>query len=272
MRTERIFSRSVVATVMSTATKDADMPELTEEQKKKIAEKRERAIQIRKAKLALRSITESSGGSPTKQQRVIDTGGGFLLDDDATPSSQTATPTTVEMPSEHSTCTTCGKQFLLSFLLEKFALEICDKCRDKEDKHKLITRTDCKNEYLLKDCDLDLREPPLPFILKPNPHHAHGNMKLYLKCQVEERAIVVWGSLEALDEQLEKRDEERSKRKRKAFNKRVKELRMTVRSSLYRPIGQNHVHSYGPESYDEESDEYFKICTSCGHRMSYEKM
>ncbi|KAL1429945.1 hypothetical protein MTO96_015441 [Rhipicephalus appendiculatus] len=240
---------------MATATGDTTMPELTEEQKKAIAEKRERAIQIRKAKLALRSITESTGGSPTKQQRVVDTGGGFLLDD-GTPSSQTVpTPTTVEMPSEHSTCDSCGKEFLMSFLLEKFALEIY-----------------CKNEYLLKDCDLDMREPPLKYILKPNPHHAHGNMKLYLKCQVEERAIVVWGSLEALDEQLEKRDEERSKRKRKAFNKRVKELRMTVRSSLYRPLGQNHEHSYGPESHDSDNDEYFKICTTCGHRMSYEKM
>ncbi|XP_065294948.1 DNA repair protein complementing XP-A cells [Dermacentor albipictus] len=258
---------------MATASGDTTVPELTEEQRKAIAEKRERAIQIRKAKLALRSITESAGGSPTKQQRVVDTGGGFLLDN-GTPTSQLVPtpPTTVEMPSEHSTCGDCGKQFLMSFLLEKFALEICDNCRDKEDKHKLVTRTDCKNEYLLKDCDLDLREPPLKYILKPNPHHAHGNMKLYLKCQVEERAIVVWGSLEALDEQLEKKDEERSKRKRKAFNKRVKELRMTVRSSLYRPLGQNHEHTYGPESHDSDIDEYFKICTSCGHRMNYEKM
>lgn len=52
----------------------------------------------------------------------------------------------------------------------------------------------------------------------------------------------------------------------------VLELRMTVRSSLYRPLGQNHTHAYGPESHDADSDEFFKICTTCGHRMSYEKM
>lgn len=258
---------------MAETSDDTAVPELTEEQKKRIAENRERAIQIKKAKLALRSIAESSkSGSPTKRQQPVDTGGGFFLDDDNVPDTPVAPPTRVEMPAEHSTCGACGKEFLLSFLLEKFALEICDNCRDKEDKHKLITRTDCKNEYLLKDCDLDMREPPLRYLLKPNPHHAHGNMKLYLKCQVEERAIVVWGSLEALDEQLEKKDEDRSKRKRKAFNKRVKELRMTVRSSLYRPLGQNHTHIYGPESHDADSDEFFKICTTCGHRMSYEKM
>lgn len=43
---------------MATASGDTTVPELTEEQRKAIAEKRERAIQIRKAKLALRSITE----------------------------------------------------------------------------------------------------------------------------------------------------------------------------------------------------------------------
>lgn len=58
-------------------------------------------------------------------------------------------------------------------------------CRDAEDKHKLITRTEAKEEYLLKDCDLDKREPVLRFIVKKNPHNPRwGDMKLYLKLQV----------------------------------------------------------------------------------------
>ncbi|KGL85186.1 DNA repair protein complementing XP-A cells, partial [Tinamus guttatus] len=57
--------------------------------------------------------------------------------------------------------------------------------RDAEDKHKLITRTEAKEEYLLKDCDLDKREPVLRYILKKNPHNSRwGDMKLYLKLQV----------------------------------------------------------------------------------------
>ena len=57
--------------------------------------------------------------------------------------------------------------------------------RDLDDKHKLITRTDAKNEYLLKDVDLDKREPILMFISKPNPHNSRwGDMKLYLRLQV----------------------------------------------------------------------------------------
>lgn len=253
---------------MADTSAGTEEPELTEVQRKRIAENRERALQIKRAKLALKSIEEKV--SPSK--RAVDTGGGFLLDEDAAPPSQSTPPKMVQMPSEHSVCEACGKEFLLSFLLEKFDLEVCDNCRDKEDKHKLITRTESKNEFLLKDCDFDKREPPLKFILKQNPHHSRGSMKLYLKCQVEARAIEVWGSLEALDEQFERKDDDRSKRKRKAFNKRVKELRMTVRSSLFRPADKGHTHSYGPESHDPENDEYFKVCGSCGHRMSYEKM
>jgi len=57
--------------------------------------------------------------------------------------------------------------------------------RDNEDKHALITKTDAKQEYLLKDCDLDLREPPLKFIVRKNPHNSRwGDMKLYLHIQV----------------------------------------------------------------------------------------
>lgn len=51
--------------------------------------------------------------------------------------------------------------------------------------HKLISRTEAKQRYLLKDCDLDKREPPLRFILKKNPHNPRwGDMKLYLQLQV----------------------------------------------------------------------------------------
>lgn len=57
--------------------------------------------------------------------------------------------------------------------------------RDNEDKHCLITKTDARNEYLLKDVDFDKREPQLKFIVRKNPHNPRwGDMKLYLKLQV----------------------------------------------------------------------------------------
>ena len=58
--------------------------------------------------------------------------------------------------------------------------------RDKDEKHKLITKSEAKAQYLLKDADLEKREPPLKFIAKKNPHkHQWGEMKLFLECQVK---------------------------------------------------------------------------------------
>ena len=44
----------------------------------------------------------------------------------------------------------------------------------------------------------------------------------YLLCQVEARALEVWGSEENIEEQHEKRSENREKTKQKKFDKRVK--------------------------------------------------
>lgn len=87
----------------------------------------------------------------------------------------------------------------------------------------MITRTDAKNTYLLKDCDLDKREPPLKFLLRKNPHDSRwGDMKLYLQLQVEDRAMEVWGSMEELELERESRDEKREKSKAKKYSKHLK--------------------------------------------------
>ena len=52
----------------------------------------------------------------------------------------------------------------------------------------------------------------------------------------------------------------------------MKELRKAVRSSLFTKDFSTHSHSYGEESYDEEKDEYSKVCGECGHVLTYEKM
>uniref|UniRef100_A0A674CSA8 XPA C-terminal domain-containing protein n=1 Tax=Salmo trutta TaxID=8032 RepID=A0A674CSA8_SALTR len=73
-----------------------------------------------------------------------------------------------------------------SYLGNGFDLAVCDNCRDDEVKHKLISRTEAKQLYLLKDCDLDQREPVLRFCPEEeHPHNPHwGDIKLYLRLQV----------------------------------------------------------------------------------------
>jgi DNA-repair protein complementing XP-A cells len=128
----------------------------------------------------------------------LDSGGGFLIeqinnpegdkflqgfdeDDDMFKNLQQP----VEVPINYVECLECADKFGDSYLLNNFEHAVCDVCRDSEEKHVLITRTEAKDQYLLKDCDLDKRPPPLKFISRKNPHNPRwGEMKLYLHLQV----------------------------------------------------------------------------------------
>lgn len=146
--------------------------------------------------------------------KFIDSGGGFLIEqsllqNDEDPNADKESTSVVhdealQIPVVYIKCLECGEDFVESYLMTNFNylvglliiydrnnlilvsnVKVCDGCRDSEEKHSLITRTEAKNEYLLKDCDLDKREPVLKFILRKNPHNVRwGDMKLYLHLQV----------------------------------------------------------------------------------------
>ncbi|XP_029459542.1 DNA repair protein complementing XP-A cells isoform X4 [Rhinatrema bivittatum] len=207
--------------------------------------------------------------------KIIDTGGGFFLEEEEI--EEQRIEKIVEQPGpvlefDYIICEECSREFMDSYLSNHFDLSVCDNCRDTEGKHRLLTRTEAKQEYLLKDCDLDKREPVLRFIVKKNPHNTQwGDMKLYLKLQVIKRSLEVWGNEEVLKEAKETRQENRDKMKQKKFDKKVKELRRAVRSSLWTKERSAHQHDYGPEEQIEE-DMYRKTCTICAHELTYEKM
>ncbi|OBS57142.1 hypothetical protein A6R68_11735, partial [Neotoma lepida] len=62
---------------------------------------------------------------------------------------------------------------------------------DADDKHKLITKTEAKQEYLLKDCDLEKREPALRFIVKKNPRHSQWELRRAVRSSVWKREAAV---------------------------------------------------------------------------------
>ncbi|XP_046433683.1 DNA repair protein complementing XP-A cells homolog isoform X2 [Neodiprion fabricii] len=249
---------------------------------KRAEKNRQKALLLKKAKLiahpyAKEDNTDTVTGRLVKVrgQRVIDSGGGFLIEEDDELEQQMLKITSVPAPiiSKLPICNECLGEFKDSYLFQTFDLLVCDKCRDNEDKHSLITRTEAKQEYLLKDCDLDKREPPLKYIAKKNPHNVRwGEMKMYLHLQVEKRALEVWGSEEALLEEREKRDVKRQEGKIKKFNKKVKQLRMNVRSSMYDKTKASHTHEFGEDTYNEEDDNYSHTCETCGYEEIYEKM
>ncbi|XP_040860520.1 DNA repair protein complementing XP-A cells [Ochotona curzoniae] len=245
-----------------------------------IERKRQRALMLRQARLATRPYPAAAGAATggvanvKAAPKVIDTGGGFILEEEE---EEHKVEKIVHQPGpvmefDYVLCEECGKEFMDSYLMSHFDLATCDNCRDAEEKHKLITKTEAKQEYLLKDCDLEKREPALKFIVKKNPRHSQwGDMKLYLKLQIVQRALEVWGSQEALEAAKEVRQENREKMRQKKFDKKVKELRRAVRSSVWKRETAAHQHEYGPEEHIED-DMYRKSCTLCGHELNYEKM
>lgn len=258
---------------------------LTPAQKAMIERNRQRALEIRRAKLMPHPYAKVDKSSPektvirSKSNKVIDTGGGFLIEESDDPNQISSNGTIVNdpgpiLPPDCPVCEECQSEFSDSWLLKSFNHSVCDGCRDNDDKHTLITRTEAKTEYLLKDCDIDKREPPLKFIVRKNPHNPRwGEMKLYLHLQIEKRALEVWGSEEALLEEKEMRDEKRNTSKAKKYNKQLKALRMSVRSSLYdRTSAAAHTHTFGSETYNEEDDTYTRACTTCDFVDTFEKM
>ncbi|XP_050432233.1 DNA repair protein complementing XP-A cells homolog [Adelges cooleyi] len=267
--------------------------ELTDEQRKRIEENRKKALIIKQNKTKAKTAPIQPCQKPTVQpptnknsiivagQSYTDTEAGFLLNSE----DLVEKPKVVELKpqtnpiiskSEQPTCLECNEEFGISYLLTNFDHPVCDRCKDLfgREKFGLITKTEAKKEYLLKDCDIDLRPPPLRYILGKNPHNVRwGEMKLYLLLQVEKRALEVWGSEEEVERQIELRQEKQKATKHKNYKKKLKELRMSTRSSLYTKVTKaSHEHEFGEEIYHEDEDNYERTCTSCGFHEIFEKM
>ncbi|XP_065086644.1 DNA repair protein complementing XP-A cells homolog [Ochlerotatus camptorhynchus] len=273
--------------------------ELSDADRRRIEANRLHALNLRQARLTAHPYGGGSNNTDKKRpqetaiavgnvikvsgSKFIDSGGGFLIEQrtcvDPKEEEQPVDEKEVEkdsvpVPIEFYECLDCADRFADSYLLATFDYKVCDACRDSDEKHSLITRTEAKQEYLLKDCDLDKRQPMLKFISRKNPHNERwGEMKLYLHIQVEQRALEVWGSEDNLIKEKELRDEKREITKVKKYNKRLKVLRMDVRSSLYDKTTHAHQHSWDDsEVYNEEEDSYTRTCETCGHKETYEKM
>lgn len=265
-----------------TVTETQSGRKLTEAQKLRMERNRLKAIQLRKSKLVTHPYRKNQDNSKRCQvtdiQQPIDTGAGFMLEEPATESNKQAAKFSKMsqldpfISEEPLSCIECEKLFHESYLYQHYGEAVCNDCRNNET-YSLITKTDAKKEFLLKDCDFDSREPPLRFIVRKNPHNQRwGDMKLYLRSQVKERSLQIWESEEKIEEEKEKREETRQTTKQKKFNKKMKELRMQVRSSLYKKNTGPHCHEYGAESYNSDEDTFSKTCKTCGHTVSYEKM
>ncbi|TRY71992.1 hypothetical protein TCAL_03958 [Tigriopus californicus] len=263
---------------------------LTMSQKARMERNRLKAKSLKQARLMARPYANNPGSSRdqvtgeklirVQEKKLVDSGAGFFIEETSEGSDAIDPSTFVQLPApiikpDQPSCLECQENFSDSFLFRTFDISVCDKCKETErdGKHELITKTDAKNTFLLKDVDIDKREPVLKFIIRKNPHNPRwGDMKLFLRSQIEDRALEVWGSEEALERQHDLRDEKKEKTKAKRFNNQIKALRMQVRGSLYKKDLSTHKHEFGEEHYDEKQDDYYQKCQSCEFVKRYEKM
>ncbi|KAJ7293259.1 thioesterase-like superfamily-domain-containing protein [Mycena rebaudengoi] len=129
-----------------------------------------------------------------------------------------------------------------------FGCLVCKTCQHAmPEKYSLLTKTECKQDYLLTDPELR-DEELLPHMLKANPHAStFANMMLYVRYQVEEFAWKKWGSPEAMDADYERRTAEKSKKK----NQEVEQV-------WQRRKDEEHKHVFGP------------VCHECGFTVDFE--
>jgi len=258
-------------------------------QKSRSEKNRLKALKLKQARLQAHPYGQDKSPGKTvtgekilrvQEKKVIDSGAGFFIeeeeDGDIVPPKIVSIPAPI-MPPDQPNCEDCEAEFSDSYLYRTFDHSVCDKCRntEKDGEHELITKTDAKNTFLLKDSDFEKGErgDALKFIVRKNPHNPRwGDMKLFLRLQVEKRAMEIWGSEEALEEEHENRATKKEVVKVKKFKKQMKKLRMQVRSSLFQKDLTTHTHEYGEETYDEDKDEYSRVCDGCGHVNTYEKM
>ncbi|XP_065833696.1 DNA repair protein complementing XP-A cells-like [Oscarella lobularis] len=254
---------------------------LTPAQFERSERNRQKALLLRDSRLSKKPYSDPKRQAKARKEE-IDSGAGFLIDPDEEEERErtvrlveSQAPMLGIAPHSGPVCRECDKPFTESFLLSKFDELICDECRenDVDDKHALITRTDAKQQYLLKDCDLDQREPLLRFIVRKNPHNSTwSDMKLYLKAQVVKRSYEIWGGKEELESQLAKRAENKQQMKERKYVKKIKELRRAVRTSLWQKKTGSHEHEFDDEIHNEEDDTWTKTCTLCDFSLTYEKM
>ncbi|CAH2354034.1 DNA repair protein Rad14p [[Candida] railenensis] len=168
-------------------------------------------------------------------------------------------------------CYECGSIEIDQYIYDNFReIRVCRPCAKKNpDKYSLLTKTECREDYLLTDPELK-DVALLPRVEKPNPH-GFSRMQLFLRYQVEKYAWKKWGSAEKLDEEWEKRESVRIQRKEKKYEEKLKEMRKRTRAEEYtrklrngESLGHRHVHDWSEPITGVEVGTLRRRCIDCG--------
>ena len=119
-------------------------------------------------------------------------------------------------------CSECtGTAGIDQKLLINYKVAVCTSCRHaREEKYKLMSKTNAKEKYLLTDHQLS----KLPHMKVSNPRKIGWNdMQLYLALHLRERCFARWGDEVGLEKERARRKVESDKRRRIRAKKRAAE-------------------------------------------------
>ncbi|WVQ80024.1 DNA repair protein [Cryptococcus sp. DSM 104549] len=176
-------------------------------------------------------------------------------------------------------CEECNTLEINHQFLKVFDVKVCKGCEKKfPEKYSLLTKTECKEDYLLTDPELK-DEDLLPHLLRPNPYAStYSNMMLFLRSQVEVVAFKKWGGEEGLDEEWKRREEFKKRKREEKFEQGLRDLRKRTRNNLYQRAQEaQHVHQFEDveETYAEDGDGSTKVlqrCFGCGTEQEIEML
>ncbi|KAI9178900.1 DNA repair protein rad14 [Blastocladiella emersonii ATCC 22665] len=161
-------------------------------------------------------------------------------------------------------CVECSSLDLDKRYVEHFDVNVCWACKEKlPEKYALLTKTEARQDYLLTEEELTV-VGNFKAWRKPNPRkNTYHDMYLYLRGEIEKYAIEKWGSLDAMDAEYARREDDKVKRKEAKFKKKLAQLRNATRTSLWAEQEEAHVHVFKPA----EDKEGFDVCEGCGMQV-----
>lgn len=172
-------------------------------------------------------------------------------------------------PNNAPKCVECQSIDIDKIFQQTFNVNVCRNCKKEfPDKYSLLTKTECREDYLLTEPELADQEL-LARIEKANPH-GFSKMQLFLRLQIEEFAWKKWGGADKLDEEWERRETNKLKRKEKKYRQQLLEMRKKTRAEEFtrkmrngHNLGERHVHDWSaPLSLGNNMIK--KRCIDCG--------
>ena len=206
-------------------------------------------------------------------QKPEKTPGGFIKEEKNTNEQNTKT-IIKDQNTKIISCKFCKILNVSIEIFNTFEINVCLSCSYKNIE--FITKTEALKNYLLTDSEIK----GLRFLKKENTRHTGGFKSrfiyLYLKSDVEEIALTKYESLDAIEDEKEKRILKLKDRKKVQIKKRVKEMRkktmiMKINEKNYfenKTSCKNHdFKSLGKNNFIE-----MKECKICGLKIEEETL